>query len=259
MNTKELLGNLVNKKHVYFTESGNKAIWHMLKYAQTKRKEIVFQDQGGWLTYEQFCKRLRLEYHKLATDAGLIYPEDLHFHPNKVLLINSMPAYAYYENMEAIQEVCKHHNILIINDVSGSIGTEEANIGDIIVGSFGKAKPLGIQDGGFIATDDDTIISYLEDIEEYLPDQDKLADAMGWLQMRRQQWLLMNQKIKRDLEKHSIIHPEKEGFNVLVRFKSETEQKKIETYCTHNNLEFTICPRYIRVMESAVSIEVKRL
>ena len=36
-------------------------------------------------------------------------------------------------------------------------------------------------------------------------------------------------------------------------------KQRIIDYCNENNLEFTECPRYIRINEPAISIEVKRL
>ena len=52
-----------------------------------------------------------------------------------------------------------------------------------------------------------------------------------------------------------IISP---GHNVIVKFNTDEEKEKIINYCDKNELEYTLCPRYIRVEENAVSIEVKR-
>ena len=37
------------------------------------------------------------------------------------------------------------------------------------------------------------------------------------------------------------------------------EKEAITMYCESNGYEFTECPRYIRIIEPAISIEVKRL
>jgi len=60
------------------------------------------------------------------------------------------------------------------------------------------------------------------------------------------------------LKDFKIIHAEEEGFNVVVRFKNDEEKEKILKYCEQKEYEYTICPRYIRVNENAVCIEVKR-
>ena len=39
----------------------------------------------------------------------------------------------------------------------------------------------------------------------------------------------------------------------------QEEKGKIIKYCEENNLQYTICPRYIRVNCDAISIEVKRI
>jgi len=47
--------------------------------------------------------------------------------------------------------------------------------------------------------------------------------------------------------------------NVIIKFDDEEVKQRIIEYCKENNLEYTVCPRYIRVNENAVSIELKRL
>ena len=69
----------------------------------------------------------------------------------------------------------------------------------------------------------------------------------------------LTEKIKKDLGKFDIIHKDKKGINVVVKFKDENEKKKIVDYCRDNDYEYTECPRYIRVNCNAISIEVKRL
>src|SRR3989338_3400445 len=69
----------------------------------------------------------------------------------------------------------------------------------------------------------------------------------------------LNKKIKQDLKDHKIIHSESYGINVVVKFDSEKEKNEIVKYCENNKLEYTLCRRYIRVLDNAVSIEVKRV
>ena len=69
----------------------------------------------------------------------------------------------------------------------------------------------------------------------------------------------VNKKIKNDLKEFDVIHRESKGINVIVKFKDDEEKEKIINCCKTNSYEYTVCPRYIRVNENAVSIEVKRL
>ena len=41
-------------------------------------------------------------------------------------------------------------------------------------------------------------------------------------------------------------------------FSFTKEKKELIAYCEKNGYEYTECPRYIRVLENAISIEVKR-
>ena len=49
------------------------------------------------------------------------------------------------------------------------------------------------------------------------------------------------------------------GFVVVIKFTTEEEKEKIINYCGNHNLEWTECPRYIRLNKPAISIEIKRL
>ena len=55
-----------------------------------------------------------------------------------------------------------------------------------------------------------------------------------------------------------IIHADKKGINVVIKFRNEAEKKRIIYYCDKNNYQYTECPRYKRVNCNAISIEVKR-
>ena len=65
--------------------------------------------------------------------------------------------------------------------------------------------------------------------------------------------------IKSELIGFEILHKQRKGWNVVVRFNNDEEKQKLVKYCEKKNLPYTLCPRYIRVEEDAISIEVKRL
>ena len=69
----------------------------------------------------------------------------------------------------------------------------------------------------------------------------------------------MRNKVAEDLSGYDVLHPLDIGFVVVVNFFNDEEQKSIIKYCKENELPYTICPRYIRLNDNAISIELKRL
>ena len=257
MEVQEKLQELTGKQKIKLVKSGDHAILSVLKFCKNQGKEkVLIQDQGGWLTYRDYPKKAGLEKVELKTDYGIIDLEDLKENADEksVLLVNSLNGYFSEQPMEEIAEICAEKKCLLVNDASGSIGTELAQIGDIIIGSFGKDKPVNLHYGGFIAFDEDYSFE-----GEFDPSKsDALDEELDKLFARQLRWNGMHWKIKADLKDFDIIHKDKTGINVVVRFKDEKEKEKIIQYCDENKLPYTICPRYIRVNCDAVSIEVKR-
>lgn len=256
----QMLKDLTGKKKVILTRRGNKSIKFALKaLAAAGKTKLFIQDQGGWLTYAQYAKDFGLGLIELKTDYGLIKVNKINdqIDNKSILLVNSMPGYFAFEDMKILLEISKKAGAVLINDASGSIGNENAKFGDIIVGSFGKWKPVNVEYGGFIATDGE----YLGDMESVFSANfvEILVGKLKNLKKRIEFLKSKTKKVKLDLKDFEIIHKEHDGLNVVVKFKDDEEKEKILNYCEKNNLEYTICPRYIRVNENAVSIEVKRL
>lgn len=256
MEVTEKLHELFGKNNIQLVESGDHAILSILRYAKSIGKSrVLIQDQGGWLTYRNYPKKEELELIELKTNYGLIDLDDLRVKAdgNSILLVNSLNGYFSEQNMEEIKRICSDKNCLLINDASGSVGTELALIGDIILCSFGKHKPINSHYGGCIAFDSGSFAGEFDDkkLESLNQELDKLF-------FRLQQWSDIHRKIKEDLKEFEIIHRDSKGINVIVKFKDDLEKEKIISYCKENDYEYTLCPRYIRVMEKAVSIEVKR-
>jgi len=243
-------------KNVVLVESGDHAI--LAIYDELKRhgvKTVLIQDQGGWLTYKDYAKKTGLEIRLLPTDYGLLSPMDIPHSENAALMINSLTGYCAEQRMEAIAQACKKKNIVLINDASGSIGTDIAEVGDIVFASFGKDKPLNMRYGGFIAFPDTFHFSESFDAKR-LPE---LKNHLLTLPARQMFLRDTAERIKKDLTDFKVIHRDKEGINVIVAFSTEQEKKEIISYCTSKGYPYTLCPRYIRVNANAISIEVKRL
>jgi len=259
----EKLRELTGKKHVQLAERGNKAIEIALRLAkQLGKKTVLAPDQGGWITFRQYPKKLGLELKEIKTNYGLLELDDLKKNANEksVFLTCSMPGYLVIEeNLQKIQEICAKKGTLFVNDVSGTLGTDFAKYGDIIVSSFGKWKPVNLEYGGFIATNNEEY--YTEFDASYFDDRryEALLKKFDELPSRLKKFQELRKKILEELESFKIIHKDKQGINVAISFDDEEVKQRIVDYCKENKLEFTECPRYIRVNEKAVSIEVKRL
>jgi len=246
------LKELTGKKYVLFTDKGNSAIKISLKYVKEikNRESIWIPDQAGWMTYKQFTKKLKFDINIIKTECGFIEKLDV-----ECALVNSMPAYSFLLDMKNINAD------FLINDISGSIGTEAARKGDIVVGSFNKWKPLDVGQGGFIATDDDGFVNFFNEnfdreVENFY---DKLYGKLEQLDKKLNYYKEKRTKILEELKEYDLLYKEKEGINIIVKFDDLKTKENLINYCERNNLEYTICPREIRVLCDAVSIEIKRL
>ena len=128
-----------------------------------------------------------------------------------------------------------------------------------MVASFGNNKPVNLGYGGMISTNNKEFFENNKEIftttvfhEKALPELMKKLES---LPKRLKFQYDRAAAIKKDLNKAKIIYPEDQGINVIIKGKD----KKVIEYCKKNNLEYTECPRYIRINEDAISIEVKRL
>ena len=161
--------------------------------------------------------------------------------------------------MEEIYKICKAKGCLLINDVSGTLGTEHSKTGDLIISSFGKWKPINLEYGGFIATSDD---KFYEDFNASYFDEHNYDDLLEKIDLLPERLKMFDEKrrqILEDLESFEIIHKDKLGINVIIKFNEDEVKDRIIDYCKENKFEFTECPRYIRINDNAISIEIKRL
>jgi len=267
--TYTLLKTLTKKQNIKLVSRGNKAILYALKIAKKlKKTKVIIQDQGGWLTYKQFPKKLNLKLEIIKTDYGLIKTKELekNIDKNSVLLITSMAGYFAEQDMDTIYNICKKNNCLLINDITGTIGTKAGTIGDILVCSFGNYKPINLGKGGLIAANRNLLnLTEIEEVEF----GEELNKKILSLKKRLSMFERINKKIKTDLKKFKIIHRNKKGINIAVKYKNEKEKNEIIKYCEKNNFKYKICRKvpdstknlfsFIKVNENAVSIEVQRL
>jgi len=252
---------------VHLTESGDHSIMAAFKFlASLNVKNIIIPDQGGWLTYRDYPKKVGLSIKELKTNYGIVDTEILKsvLDESDALLYANPAGYIAQQPMAKIYSTCEGNNI-VIADITGSIGSElcDGIYADILIGSFGEGKPINLKYGGFISFKSEKHYKQAKSIlEENNFDGSRLkqlCEKLGELDERYGYLGKITKKIKEDLKEFNIIHRDKKGINVAVRFKNEEEKNKITSYCDRNNFPYTECPWYIRVNEPAISIEVKRL
>ena len=263
------LRELTGHKQVRLTDRGNSAIFIALQIAkQAGKTKLLIPDQGGWLTYRDYPKKFGLELEEIKTDYGVINLKDLKqkADKNSVLILAGLAGYLAEQPLQQISEICRAVSCLFIEDASGSIGNKKlckGEFSDIIIGSFGRWKPVNLEYGGFISTNNKNFLENSSDLFEgkefdelRLEELDKKLDEIN----QRTEFLRKTcEKVKQELSDFEIVHKDQPGIVVVVKFSNEETKQKIIKYCEQNDYDYTECPRYIRINEDAISIEIKRL
>lgn len=256
-------------ENVKLVNCGNAAIFaaiYILKKVNSK-PFILVPDQGGWISFKTYPKMFGFEIKEIKTDKGIIDLQDLEANAKKGagFFVTSLAGYYAEQPLKEISEICKKNKCVLIEDATGSLGDSalcNGNYSDIIVGSFGKWKPVDFNDGGFISCNDSDYFEKTKEMYSILrfkPDYEKLLAKLDKAKDRLKSFMEEAEKIKKDLKDMKIFHPDKRGLNVVVGFSSNEEKEKIIKYCKDNKYEFLVCPKDIRVNEDAISIEVKRM
>ncbi len=258
-------------EYALLTKRANASILLAMRTAKDmseEKKSMIIPDQGGWLTFRQTPKKIGLLSDEVKTDYGLIDLEDLRRYlglGNAAGFIYTNPA-GYYaaQPMQEIYSLCKGICTVIL-DASGSIGNKEqcdGDYADLIVGSFGKWKPVNAGKGGFISFKNkklfEVAMTHYVNPEFSEKEIQEIDNKLEEGPKRIQNMTNLARKVKNDLKDLTILHPDLDGLNVIVAFKNEEEKQKIIAYCEKESFEYTDCPKYIRVNENAISIEIKR-
>lgn len=255
---------------ITITSRGDAAIKAALN-SLPKGKTLLIPEEGGWISYQKLPEEKKIPFEKVhCHDAKvdlLDLQQKLSEHACSAFLYQNPGGYFAEQPMENIYELCKKHGCLVILDVSGAIGTSlcDGNFADILVCSFGKWKLVEAGKGGFISCKDKKIYNSLsvteftdtETIAAIKKNFDVLEQKIKYFSENRKK--IINELGVLGLPEKAIIYPNDCGFVIVVAFSAIEEKEKIINYCCHADLGWTECPRYIRVLRPAISIELKRL
>jgi len=258
---------LTGQQQIILTSRCNAAILLALKVAkQLGYSSVTIPDWGGWMTYEQFATKLKLPVHKIKTDDGQIDAKELKLTEKTILLLHSLAGYHWRLDTKEIAAAAKRDGALFVEDICGSIGDGAETYGDIVVCSFGAAKPVNFGTGGFFATNTIALYSLanalLEPIDPETFDQQSLLDKLTPLNLSKRRTKLFTRRDEMRLlfEKAGFVcDGDSSALVLIVPYSSESQKAAIIGICAASGIEYTECPRYIRSGKRAISVEIKRL
>ncbi len=266
------LADLTSHSYVEITTRGNTAITAALSILPSNKK-VIIPEEGGWLSYRTAPLKLGLGLVEVKCNDSKIDLHDLSSLLAKgncsALLYQNPGGYFAEQPMAEIYALCREKNCLVIMDASGSLGTKycDGNYADILVGSFGEWKLVEAKVGGFVSANDGDLfqrarkkVELLNDWDSFktiLQKLDALPERINFLTKRRKQVIL-------DLLPYNIVHDDDFGLVVVIKYppeknKAEKIKESVIKYCGQNFLEWTECPRYIRLNKPGISVEIKRL
>jgi len=248
---------------VKLTNRGNASIFIAMAMAKEVNQQpfILIPDQGGWISFRTYPKILGFDIKEVPTNRGLLSLKALEegTKNSSALILTSFAGYFAEQPMKEIAEICKRNNCLLIEDATGSVGDKtlcNGEVSDIIVGSFGRWKPINLGYGGFISVRKKEFFDKVKEHFSLIKLHNSIYESlMPLLNTDRLEKLLkLQQKVKKELKGVEIFHEDKRGLNVVTEYS-----EKVLDYCSKKKYEYVLCPTYARVNEKAISIELKRL
>ena len=261
-----LIKEYTGHPHGKLMPSGDSAVYTAMYISKKKNPKGFFliPEDGGWFSYEKYPKMFGFEIVRIKTNDGIIDLEHLNEHINKAsgFVYQNPGGYHAKQHMKQIYNICKDKCVCVL-DVSGSLNDKEfcnGDYADIIIGSFGRWKAVDLEYGGFVSSKFD-----LREFNDFLRmfktnfDYDKLFEKLNNVGNRLEKLYGICVKIKKDLADMDIVNNDNKSLVVVVKFKTEAEKERIINYCEQHNYEYVECPKYIRINDKAISIEIKRL
>ena len=249
------LKNFTRHREVKIVSSGNLALFIALH--SIKRKVILIPDQGGWISYKTYPLILNRKIREVRTNYGIIDLDSLKktIEISSLLILPSFAGYFAEQPIKEISKICRENDCLLLEDASSSVSDEvlcNGNYSDVIIGSFGKYKPVNLGYGGFISSNQ----VLKNDIFSLSRIPDNIYSELNPLLTNNRLSYLLNlsKKVKQDLRNFEVLHKDRRGLNVVVK-----SHPSVIEYCNENHYPYLKCPNYSRVNEKAISIELKKL
>lgn len=259
----EKLKEFTKHNNIRITDRGNSAIFVALAMAKKVNPKpfLLIPDQGGWISFRTYPSLLGFDIKEIQTKRGILNLKTLEEGTKNAsaLIMTSFAGYFAEQPLQKISEICKKNECLLIEDASGALGDKtlcNGDFSDIIVGSFGRWKPIGLGYGGFISARNKEFFEQAKEPFSLVRVHKNIyGELLPLLTRKRLKNLLkLQEKVKKELKGVEIFHEYKRGLNVVTEYNT-----KVLKYCHKKNYPYVLCPTYIRVNEKAISIELKRL
>lgn len=259
----EKLKKFTKHNHVRITDRGNSAIFVAMAMAKKVNPKpfLLIPNEGGWISFRTYPRILGFDIKEIQTNKGILNLKTLKEGTKNAsaLIMTSFAGYFAEQPLEKISEICKKNDCLLIEDASGAVGDKtlcNGEFSDIIVGSFGRWKPISLGYGGFISVRNKEFFSQAKEPFSLIKVHNNIyGELLPLLKIKRLKKLLKLQgKVKKDLKNVEVFHRDKRGLNVVTEYSL-----KVLKYCQKKKYPYVLCPTYIRLNEKAVSIELKRL
>lgn len=261
--------NLTGHDHVKVLNSGNSAI---LSVMSALEGAILIPDQGGWSGFKKMANFRGLETRELITNQGVIDPEilaaELDNNSFEALFLTSFAGYMAEQPLKEIFQICEDHDVLLVEDASGALGDPTKKLAwgahaHIILASTGSPKMVNAGSGGFFSTNQEDIFGDSKRISKSLRASPITCAGIRVEIKNVTQTFLKTVTACEFLKNrfHNAFHQDKRGMNVCLSVAHP--RKFAHQLRNHVKVDgggmITICPRYERLDEPAVCLEIKNL
>jgi hypothetical protein len=265
----ESIKKVTGHDHARVLGSGNAAIFAAMCQMEGP---VLIPDQGGWNGFRKIAEFFGLQVLYLPTLNGVvdleILEEQLKLKPPKTLFITSFAGYMAEQPVKAIYEICNDHGVLLVEDASGSVGDPEKRLanGDhsnIMVVSTGSPKVVNVGNGGFISTNDPQKFRDVNFILKTLQGSPVTCAGIA-VEIKKAPLNLVKTIDACDFLKKRIktsLYHDKRGVNVTIPVDEPKKLGKVlrQTINVRGGGMITTCPRYDRINQPAICLEIKNL
>lgn len=268
-NAEKSVKHITHHDHAKILNSGNSAIMMVMS---SIKGPVLLPDQGGWTGFKKIAEFLGLKISYLPTNQGIINLEVLNRYIKlenpQSLFITSFAGYMAEQPVKEIFELCDEKGVILVEDASGAIGDPRGSLacGDhahIIVSSTGSPKIINVGSGGFISTNDLNIVNNSNFLLKTLRPSPVICAGMVEAIKKAPDTLSRTLKACNFLKKEikTVLFEEYRGINVTL--PSEKPKKMARELRKKIPVKgggiISTCPRYDRIKQPAVCLEIKNL